>query len=417
MSDQTVQIPGPMASAAKWLLVVVIWCLVLAAVGGVVLAVHHQWTPSGANATDPTKNRDDQCEELNVAPGTNAGTVLEVQNTWSNAGYLLAGMLILFCSYRPMGKAVGLQLVILSALSGYYHATLQPDAQLLDVASIYFALATLLLFGVQASFIRFPEGVWDWICTGVITIVLFVGGYKMAENRSKVYLFGSTTVAFTLVCAIIVLCVWQMCRARFNWGTALQFWRLWARDGAPWYEYLMIWRMFVPAGDSSEAELRDWTLRSYFWVFAAIGGVSLLCRLLDGDDKPLCSPHAPFQAHAIWHVASSITLLATYDLFSWTSFWDFTVFPRPAFGRQSSIPLTGLNDFLSGYGPSVAAVVLGLLLFALSFSPGTFVDKPRDGDTAGDPLRTGILIALTFIVGGVGVALLQWRRAIPRADA
>jgi hypothetical protein len=208
-----------------------------------------------------------------------------------------------------------------------------------------------------------------------------------------------------------------MCRARFNWSRAVRFWRLWAPEGAQWYEYLMVWRAFAPPGGSEESHLREWTLRSYFWVFAAVGGLSVVCRLMDGDGNPLCSPDAPLQAHAIWHAGSSIALLATYDLFSWTSNWDYTVFPRPAFRRPSTIPSDGFNRFLSGYGPSIAAVLLGVLLLILSFFPGAFVDSPREGDTAGDPLRTGLLIAFTFIVAGGTVALLQWLKAIPRADA
>jgi hypothetical protein len=406
-----------MTNGAKWLLVLTIWLLIVFTIAAVVSGVHHQWKPAGDNASDPTKNRDDQCEALNVVPGTNAGTILEPQNTWSNIGYLLAGLLILFCSYRPMGKAIGLQLVILSLLSGYYHGTLQSDAQLLDVASIYFALFALLFFGVQATFVRKPEGGSDWVLTGLVTIVLFFAGYKMAENRTKVYLFGSTTVAFTLVCAIIVIATWHMCRARFDWGSAMKIWRLWSRDGARWYDYLMVWRMFYLEQDASESERLNWTLRSYFWVFAAIGGLSLFCRLNDGDGKLLCSPGSPFQAHAIWHLTGAITLLATYDLFAWTSRWDFTVFARPPFKKRDAGPQNRLDLFLSAYGPAIAAVVLGLALFGLSFAPGSFVDKPHGDDTPSDPLRTGILIALTFIVSGVTLGILQWRQVLPKADA
>src|SRR5260370_37844399 len=110
MPRASVQIPGPM-NGPKWFLVVTIWLLIVFALAGLASGLNKQWTPPG----DPTPNlgdREDQCEFLNLTPNSQSGVVLEIQNPWSNAGYLLAGLTILFCSARPLGLAVGIELVV-----------------------------------------------------------------------------------------------------------------------------------------------------------------------------------------------------------------------------------------------------------------------------------------------------------------
>jgi hypothetical protein len=403
----SIQVPG-VISSSKFLLFGVIWLLIVFAVAGVISGVNHQWTPppdllydsTGALKTD--LNRSDQCEALNFKPGTLAAAVLEPENTWSNAGYLLAGILILVCTKRPLGYLVGIQLCVLAVLSGAYHATLQGNLQTLDVAGIYFILTGLLFYVLQAAFVRGLSPAVEWIIAGVLSIVSFGGGLFMANHRTTVYMFGSTTFTFTVVCALVVLCVYEMARQGFYWGRTFLIWKLWTDENSRPLDYFKVWRMF-----SKSTQSVDWNLRSYFVFFVFIGAPGIICRLLDGDGNPLCSPGSPIQAHAVWHTFGAATLLIGYDLFAWGGGWerDYPVFQRTQ-------PQGKTTNTFTLYATALAALVAGAGLFVLSFIPGAFVDKPDLKDPSRHPLPTGIAIASFFLLTALTIGLLRWTGAV-----
>jgi hypothetical protein len=416
----TVQIPGPI-SWAKFLLVSVLWLLVVFAFAGVTISFHKQWTPP-ANELKDHGNRADQCESLNFRPGTNAGTVLEPQNTWSNVFYLLAGMTILFCTCRPLGYVVGVQLCVLAFLSGMYHGTLQPDWQLMDVASIYFILWALILYAIQAVLIqdrpfRGIETPWikasaEWSMALALAALSTWGGYQMAVHRSDLRLFGSTTVTFTFITAIIVICAFQAGRRYFDWVSVGQIWRLWTDKKSSPLEYLMFWRMFWrPKADT------EWQLRSYFWAFAIVGGTAIFCRLNDGNGNLLCKADSVIQAHAVWHTFGAVVLLLGYDFLAWTSEWDWPVFVR---GRPSP-PTNEKGETLYEYkrfGEPVhvtafTSIILGAGLFGLTFVPKAFLDV---GDPPGSEIPTGLAIASVFILFGLTLLVLRTAGVIKKPN-
>ena len=399
-----VQIPGTL-NFAKFFLFAVIVLMVVLAFAGVTDAVDKQWTPQSVLSDG---NRQDQCEQLNFKTGTMAGTVLEVENTWSNAAYLLAGVLILVCTKRPLGYVVGVQLCVLALFSGMYHGTLQDNWRTLDVAGIYFVLWALLLYGLQAALLptRFDSMAppWDslleWGAGLILGVVSTYEAYQMAEHRSDVYFFSSTTLTFTLVTALIVLCTFQMGRTGFDWWSSVKLVRLWTVKGSPPADYWKFWRMFWWHRQDTA-----WNHRSYFWAFALIGVPGVVCRLLDGDGRPFCSPGSPVQAHAIWHIFGAASLLLCFDLLAWSSDFDHPVFVR----LKPQIP--GDLQYRWGIGPvygtAIASVVFGAALFVLSFIDGAFVDSPHKGDPPSAPVDTGITIASVFLLFGFLLFVLR----------
>jgi Ceramidase len=401
----TLQVPGPL-SGPKFLFVAVIWLLIVFGFAAVTTGVNRQWT------TGNTNNRSDQCEALNYKGDTMAGTVLEPQNAWSNIFYLLAGMLVLFCTRRPMGYVVGIQLCVLAFLSGMYHGTLAEDWQFQDVASIYFILWAILLYGIQAALLGDRLFTWidsdggrkvaEWILAVVLAGVTTALGYYMANNRTKVYLFSSTTATFTFVTAIIVVISYRMGQVYFNWFSAINIFRLWTPPNASFGDYFKVWKIFSP-----DVQDTEWHLRNYLWGFAIFGGIGVFCRLRDGDGNAFCSPHSVLQAHAVWHTFSAVALMLAYDFFAWKKDWDYPVFMR----NWPQPPTSGQGAVLSGYKLEpvyVTAIVSGALgaILVVPTLTGALVE-PRKDDLSSAPTVTGLGIAGFFLLLALVLCLLR----------
>src|ERR671925_781724 len=110
------------------------------------VAIDYRWTtPStfdpGFNPANPFP-REDQCERMRLD-----SIVLEPQNTWSNLGYLFAGLFVLYRSRTLRGMACGAFFCITGIASGLYHAVpINFTLQKLDVASIYWLLLGLIWY-------------------------------------------------------------------------------------------------------------------------------------------------------------------------------------------------------------------------------------------------------------------------------
>ena len=271
---------------AKWLWALVLWLFTVAVIAGVSAALRRPWTPPG----DPPRlgNRPDQCEALNLLPGSSSGIILEPQNTWSNSAYLLAGLLIVFYARQPLARALGAGSIVLAISSALYHATLQDnsspafDARTLDVAAMYAVLWLLLAYAVSCGF---THRRWSVPGEWTVSALLAVLAYGMARYRYNVWIFSSTPAVLSLIAATAVLCLWQMYR------------------------------------------LRPPSARWYLLAFTIAGAAAATFRFGDGNGRWLCRPYAPIQPHAIWHVASAALLFLAYDFFAGTSPLGFTDAP------------------------------------------------------------------------------------------
>jgi len=405
--DLQFHVPGPY-NLAKLGLVLAVWVLLVGWFAVIFWQSKTQWnySPDSQRTDKSDLNRGDQCENLNATqtgPNTWSGTVLEPENTWSNAAYLLAGFLILAATKLPLGYLMGAQLVVLALLSAYYHCTLMGNAQTLDVGGIYIVLWALVVYGIHSvihnhlskrepqfwlwRFLRNP-----WTVAVVLAVFTTWAGFEMAAHRDDHYLFRSNTVSFTMVTAIIVLASFQMGRHRFE----------------PGWDYFKFWRMFSWT-EQPTAE----NLRTYFLGFLFIGGISLVCRFGDGDNNWLCYPHSPIQAHAIWHLFGAYTLLLGYDLFAWSAIMDYPVLARTWPSQEDACRVTARMV----YATSLTSIILGLGLLGLTFVPKAFVDDPPKGQSAAAPHLTGILIATFFILVGVVLLILRLTGVIPDRDA
>src|SRR5262249_53254244 len=150
---------------------------------------------------------------------------------------------------------------------------------------------------------------------------------------------------------------------------------------------------------------------SYFWGFAFFGGIGVFCRLndgtlSDGSRKLLCKPGWIIQPHAVWHVFGAVALLLTYDLFAWSSHWDWPVLAR-GFPRD---PKTGLEESKMRYVlepiyvAALTSFIFSIALFGLSFSSGTFVDVDGNEHLA---RNTGIAISCFFLLLALFLFMLR----------
>jgi hypothetical protein len=238
-------------------------------------------------------SRDDQCEELHAK-----SSVMEPENTWSNLGYLYAGLLIVFRnlgSKRLFNLIFGFAMVCLAWLSGLYHA--QPVSttyQHLDVSTIYWVLPLLIAYALHGTFVYKPSGA-SWTNVSIIGITVFI--VALGTVLAFTSILDSTIFTLFLVAILMGLSLWVM------FGKKLVK-PLWDLEKA-WYSTLL--------------------------GFLLIG--SGVFRLFDGNgqflgiDKFGCLPKSPLQFHALWHVFSAATLLVGYNYLSRAFADEGTVFP------------------------------------------------------------------------------------------
>ena len=270
------------------------------------------------------------------------GTILEPQNTWSNFGYILAGILILFSAPRLLGVAVGVNFCLIGLFSGLYHATLAPWTQSFDVAWIYALLFAVLFYAAESIFMRFRDGSQDsgfpvgfqWVLAGLpIAAGVLVGILKTAGDWGVDSTTATIVLLIILGAAIGLVLFDSWLFSPYDDNNPLRYWNL-----GHWLRYTPIFaplRNWLASGLESKQEWLGNADRLWFGLFMAIpAGISFWLRLSDGCGHPLCSPHAVIQPHATWHVLGAVALWWVYDFFAQaSSSQNDTMIKLGAFGR------------------------------------------------------------------------------------
>jgi hypothetical protein len=279
---------------------------------------------------------DDQCERPR-----DHSWIVELQNTLSNAGYALAGTLILLRAGTWAGHLFGANLLILGLMSALYHATLSHDTpQVLDVAWVY---AALLALSVYASYVlmqrRQPLNIPIlaaiisgslWLVLGLTVTVLYGGKGFVAFASLSVFVVGAGLLCFLfdrflpslvwiliLVLGIGIPVFGLLIKLKLHWDSDPVF--------AILIVLLIIQLVFLLAGaEKLDGGRMAWELP----VIVTPLIIGLICRLGDGYNvagqgetrivtrKFLCDPDSVFQAHAHWHLLGAAALLLGYDLLS-----------------------------------------------------------------------------------------------------
>jgi hypothetical protein len=255
----------------KWagasLLGILALCLVFLA------TIDHKWPLVSTFEGRDSQNREDQCEALHVD-----SVVLEPQNTWSNLGYLFAGLLVVYRSRTLRGIGVGALLCVTGITSGLYHAVpVDRTLQTLDVASIYWLLLALIGYGILSLEIHFHALGREPLVEKLLIAVALVAGAIVAVAG----LLDSTIAVLILVAGLLVL-------------VGVGF--------------------FPPSRQITPLTYREIT--GYLMGMLMLGIFAAVCRLGDGEGRVLCDPHGPIQFHALWHLFSAALLLVAYDYFT-----------------------------------------------------------------------------------------------------
>jgi len=312
---------------------------------------HKNTTTYPTDLADLKALHKDQCEKP-----VNRGRIVEVENTLSNIGYAVAGAIILLCAWSWIAQALGATLVLLAIFSGLYHATLDPDPQVYDVVFVYAALLVLSAYISHVHIANpnfFNIGAIYWIVAAAflpisylviivllqtapgttlvayICLLLFVAAiYALAwatraSGDFAIFLFAALVMIATLAISYLA-------RAKFGWDSTAVF---------PILIVLLSLQIVLLAAMAGPIRwgVVGWELA--LLIVVAVPG--FVARLSDGYDdsahpKWLCSPTAPIQAHAVWHLLSAGALLIGYDLVSRFQLAAGDSADRPVVLRQES---------------------------------------------------------------------------------
>jgi hypothetical protein len=289
-----------------------------------------------------TQSRKDQCESPNYS-----SAVVEPQNTWSNFGYLLAGLLILFRGPRLLGAAVGINFCLIGLFSWLYHASLQIWAQAFDVSWIYALLTSMIAYAAECAWMRY--GARDgqigsgfvpqiaWLLTMIpIAIGISIGISK--ANGQWAPESTSTTIALLVILGVIVahILVDSWLLSPFDDDDSRRA-HLYFLNLGHWLRYTPILgpiRNGLVKGIEAKEWLgnRDRILFGTYMVVPAL--LSFMWKLNDGCGKSLCSPNGFIQPHALWHILGAVSLWWVYDFLAQASASeDDTMIKLGAFGR------------------------------------------------------------------------------------
>jgi len=304
--------------------------------------------------------RGDQCEKV-----AETRILAEPENTLSNLAYLIAGIGILvrtlragFDRTRVPQLMVGVAFCFLAVCSAYYHATLNnihlvgrlpkcnPDApalsQYLDIVGVYLALISIICFGFDRLLRKRIElGAYSVLAILIATfvaLVFWIIPAAGAPSESRPVMTGvliwvivgawAATIGFMIrgqPSGWVVWTIWALMlifiagfsaamRIMFHYDSDLVF---------PVLVGILVGvttlNLVLPSSPTTGAfqlSLAEIGLTLSAFV------VGIVLRVSDGgktvdyifQPKPLCSPEALVQPHAVWHVMSALALLLTFDL-------------------------------------------------------------------------------------------------------
>lgn len=240
-----------------------------------------------------TQIRSDQCE----APSPHSMFV-EFENTWSNFGYLAAGLFILYRRPGLLGITVGVNLCLMFLFSGWYHATLRPWAQAFDVAWIYGLLLSIIIYGINALGIMYSQETLKPVSIAILAAVTPVIGLIAAILKYNGDLPFDSTIVTGILLGILLIPVADILLL----------------DG--WITRFIIGILpGVHARDLFGNQPFQGTQKmEYATYIVAPSLIGIAVRVTDGCGKPLCYPDSPVQAHAMWHLLGALALLMTYNL-------------------------------------------------------------------------------------------------------
>jgi hypothetical protein len=282
---------------------------------------------------DPTKCKPPLSGPASTQALCGTTTIVEPQNTWSNFGYLLAGLLILFRRPSRLGMAVGINFCLIFLFSGLYHASLQNVWQALDVAWIYVLLLSIIAYSLQALRLRYKKlssspvvtilSIGFPVAIGVLVTVL-----KATGNLPNSPLTDSTNITVALVgilgipVLILLLDFWWLRRKWVRWILE----RLGCEPKTYWRN--LEGREFIWG--------QQWKFELWMFIPALLGGMfrtALFGLPGDGCGHSLCLPHSPFQAHAAWHVLGALALWWTYNFLAQASVSEDTMVKLGVFAQ------------------------------------------------------------------------------------
>lgn len=208
------------------------------------------------------------------------GCVVQPANTWSNLGFVLAGLVIAWHARRPEGALAGsaglatayaLLAVALGPASAAMHATQSALGGRLDLLSMYLIAAFILAHAVTSA-VAGGGGLFT-----VVFVVAVVAAEVLASAPVRVPWLGHPGNAAFAMLLVVALAFGELARRRGRLRTHLG------------------------------------------WVGAALGSILLALGLwsISHSHGPWCDPTSLLQGHAAWHL---LCALSTYCLYrAWRS--------------------------------------------------------------------------------------------------
>ncbi len=203
------------------------------------------------------------------------GCVKQPANTWSNLGFVVAGLLVAWHARQPAGAlggrrslatAYAILAVVLGPASAAMHATQSDLGGRLDVLSMH-----------------------------------LIAGFILAYAVSRLLDAGAVTLSVTFIASVVAA----------QWLTL--------RGGhVPWLGSMgnaVFAGMLLAATVLGLVARRAGRLRAHLgWALAAIGSILTALAIWSRSHTggPWCDPHSLLQGHAIWHLLCAVSTYCLY---------------------------------------------------------------------------------------------------------
>lgn len=114
---------------------------------------------------------------VNWCEPTICSIINEPANTWSNLGYIFAGLILMRAIKDPLLKTFGPILIFMGIMSGVYHSTNNYFTQLGDFIGMFTMMSFLLTFNLQRvfsqSFKNFYATYWFFVFLNTLIFISF----------------------------------------------------------------------------------------------------------------------------------------------------------------------------------------------------------------------------------------------------